>query len=175
MEALDIFAQIVGSPLFMTAVVSALVGLGGYAVLRSVRSRQRLVAFMRTHGFRWTDTESTLWLAHVVEHWGLLDICGFFDGRWVDVRSRVRRDRCITVTANRDLVSGQGTRPISIGARTRPKPPALLEGMYLEVSGRQLRVFVGGGDFVPYIVAAVAYARMLEERPVDPDADCTSG
>ena len=116
-----------------------------------------------------------MWLARVIERWEMRDICGHLDGRWVEVRSRVRRYRCITVTADRDLVSGQRAGVVSLGAWTRPKPPALLEGMRLDAAGRQLRVFVGGGDFVPYIVAAVAYAKTLEQHPVDPDAGRTAG
>ena len=168
MDALDIFTRIVGSPLFVAAAVITAVGASGYAVLKATRTQQRLVAFMHANGFRWTDTGSTLWLARVIERWGMRDICGHLDGRWVEVRSRVRRYRCITVTADRDLVSGQVPGVVSLGAWTRPKPPALLEGMRLDAAGRQLRVFVGGGDFVPYIVAAVAYAKTLEEHPVDP-------
>ena len=167
MDALDIFARIVGSPLFVAAAVITAVGASGYAVLKATRTQQRLVAFMHANGFRWTDTGSTMWLARVIERWEMRDICGHLDGRWVEVRSRVRRHRCITVTADRDLVSGQGPDVVSLGAWTRPKPPALLEGMRLDAAGRQLRVFVGGGDFVPYIVAAGAYAKTLEEHPVD--------
>ena len=174
MDALDIFARIVGSPLFVAAAVITTVGASGYAVLKATRTQQRLVAFMHANGFRWTDTGSTMWLARVIERWEMRDICGHLDGRWVEVRLRVRRYRCITVTADRDLVSGQGAGVVSLGAWTRPKPPALLEGMRLDAAGRQLRVFVGGGDFVPYIVAAVAYAKSLEEHPVDPDAGRTA-
>ena len=170
MDALDIFAGIVGSPLFVAAALITAVAASGYAVLEAIRTQQRLVAFMRANGFRWTDTGSTMWLARVIERWEMRDICGHLDGRWVEVRSRVRRSRCITVTADRDLVSGQGTGVVSLGAWTRPKPPALLEGVRLDAVGRQLRVLVGGGDFVPYIVAAVAYAKALEEHPVAPDA-----
>ncbi len=170
MDFFDIFAKIVGSPLFVAAATLTVIGAGGYAVLQSVRSRRRLLAFMRTHGFRWTETGSTMWLARVIERWEVLDICGHFDGRWVDVRSRIRHGRWITVTANRELVSGPTTRVISLGAWTDPRPPALLEGLHLDASSKELRVLVGGGNFVPYIVAAVAYTKTLEERPIDPDA-----
>ena len=166
MDALDFFTRIVGSPIFLPATTLTAVGAGIYAVRKAMRSRQRLLAFMQTHGFRWTDTGSTMWLARVVERWDLLDICGSFDGRWVDVRLRVRQGRWITVTADRDIVSGQNARAISLGAWTHPKPPALLEGMHLDAAGRQLRVFVGGGDFIPFIAAAVAYTKALEEQPV---------
>lgn len=169
MELFDIFSVIVGSPLFKAAAVLTAVAASGYAVLQAVGSRRRLLGFMETHGFRWTDTGSTLWLARVVERWDVLDICGHLDGRWVDVRSRIRRGRVITVTADCELVPGQGDRMVSLGPWTRPKPPALLEGMPLEVSGPYLRVHVGGGDFVPYIFAAVAYAKTLEEQPLDLD------
>ena len=169
-DAFDIFAMIVGSPLFAAAAVLTAIGAGSHAVLQSVRSRRRLIAFMQTHGFRWTETGSTMWLARVIERFEVLDICGQLDGRWVDVRSRGRGGRCITVTANRELVSGQGARVVSLGAWTQPRPPALLEGTHVDVSGCELRVFIGGGNFVPYIVAAVAYAKTLEELPVDPDA-----
>ena len=175
MDALDIFARIVGSPLFVAAAVITAVGASGYVVLTAIRTQQRLVAFMHANGFRWTDTGSTMWLAGVIERWGTRDICGHLDGRWVEVQSHVRRYRCITVTADRDLVSGQVPGVVSLGAWTRPKPPALLEGMRLDAAGRQLRVFVGGGDFVPYIVAAVAYAKTLEEHPVDPDPGRSAG
>ncbi len=170
MDAFDIFAKIVGSPFFVAAATLTVIGAGGYAVLQSVRSRQRLLAFMQTHGFRWTETGSTMWLARVIERFEMLDICGQFDGRWVDVRSRGRRGRSITVTANRELVPGPNTRVISLGAWTDPRPPGLLAGLHLGATGRELRVYVGGGDFVPYIVAAVAYTKTLEERPIDPDA-----
>lgn len=170
MDAFDIFAKIVGSPLFMVAAVLIAIGASGHAVIRSVRSRRRLLGFMKTHGFRWTETGSTMWLARVIERFEVLDICGHFDGRWVDVRSRIRHGRWITVTANRELVSGPTTRVISLGPWTDPRPPALLEGLHLDASSQELRVLVGGGDFVPYIVAAVAYAKALEERPVNPDA-----
>lgn len=169
MDAFDLFAMIVGSPFFMAAAVLTAVGASGHAVREGLRSRRRLLAFMQTHGFRWTDTGSTMWLARVIERWEVLDIHGQFDGRWVDVRSRIRRGRCIRVTANRELVSGQSARMISLGAWTHPKPPALLEGLHLDACGRELRVFLGGGDFVPYIAAAVGYAKALEEQPVDPD------
>jgi hypothetical protein len=170
MDPFEIFATIVGSRLFMAVAALALVGASGHAVLQSVRSRRRLLAFMQTHGFRWTETGSTMWLARVIERFEMLDMCGHYDGRWVDVRSRGRYGRCITVTADRELVSGQNARVISLGAWTHPRPPAPLAGMHLDACGRELRVFLGGGNFVPYIVAAVAYAKMLEEQPVDPDA-----
>lgn len=167
MTAFDAFALVVGSPLFLSAAVLTAVAASVYAILQGVRSQQRFVAFMEAYGLRWTDTGSTMWLARVIERWERRDICGHLDGRWVDVRSRIRRGRFITVTADRDIVTGQGAGTISIGAWTRPKPPALLEGMHLDVlAGRQLRVFVGGGDFVPYLFAAVAYAKALEEQPV---------
>jgi hypothetical protein len=175
MDALEMFARIVGSPLFVVAAVITVVGAGGYAVSKAIRTQQRLVAFMLANGFRWIDTGSTMWLARLIERWEMRDICGHLDGRWVEVRSRVRQYRRITVTADRDLVSGQGSGVVSLGAWTHPKPPALLEGMRLDAAGRQLRVFVGGGDFVPYIVAAVAYAKTLEGHPVDPDASRTAG
>jgi len=175
MDALDTFAQILDSPLFMAAAVLTAAVAGGHALLRGLRTRQRIVAFMQTHGFRWTETGSTMWLARVIERWEVLEICGHFDGRWVDVRWHGRRGRSVTVTANRDLVTGQGARVISLGGWTRPKPPALLEGMHLSVSGQKLQVFAGTGDFTPYIVATVAYARILEEQPVAVDANPTAG
>lgn len=168
MGPFDVFATIVGSPVFVAAATLTAIGAIGHAVRESVRSRRRLLAFMQTHGFRWTETGSTMWLARVIERFDLLDMCGHYDGRWVDVRSRVRRGRCITVTANRDLAPGEGTRVISLGAWTVPRPPALLEGMHVDACGHELRVHLGGGNFVPYIVAAVAYAKMLEEKPLDP-------
>ena len=122
MELFDIFSVIVGSPLFKAAAVLTAVAASGYAVLQAVGSRRRLLGFMETHGFRWTDTGSTLWLARVVERWDVLDICGHLDGRWVDVRSRIRRGRFITVTADRELVPGEGDRRVSLGPWTRPKP-----------------------------------------------------
>jgi hypothetical protein len=168
MDALDTLALIVESPLFMAVAVLTVVGGTAYAVLQAVRTRQRIVSFMQAHGFRWTDTGSTMWLARLIERWEMLEISGALDGLSVDVRMRIRRGRCITVTANRDLVSRPDAGVVSVGAWTHPRPPALLEGMHLDVSGRQLRLFVGGGDFVPYLRAAVAYARTLEGQPVDP-------
>lgn len=176
MDVLDTIARITGSPLFVAAAVTTAAGAGGYAVYSAIRTHQRLVGFMRANGFRWTDSGSTMWLARVIERWEMRDICGHLDGRWVEVRARVRRNRCITVTADRDLVSRPGAGVVSLGGWTRPTPPAPLEGMRVDADGRQLRVFVGdGGDFVPFIVAAVAYTKTLEEHPVDPDASRAGG
>lgn len=166
MDAFDWLIAVVGSPLFLAAAVMTAVGVGAYAVLQAVRKHQRLVAFMQANGLHWSDTGSTMWLARVIERWDLCNICGELDGRWVDVRWRNRSGRFITVTANRDLTSGDSAGVVSLGAWTRPKPPTMLEGMPLAVSGRQLRVFVGGGEFIGYLPAAVAYTKALEAQPV---------
>jgi hypothetical protein len=168
MDAFDWFARVVGSPLFVAAAVMTAVCAGAYAVLQGVRKHQRLVAFMQANGLRWSDTGSTMWLARVIERWEMCNICGELDGRWVEVHWRNRRGRYITVTANRELASRDDAGVVSLGAWTHPAPPPLLEGMYLDVSGRRLRVFVGGREFVPYLHAAVAYAKTLEGQPVTP-------
>jgi hypothetical protein len=171
MDAFDLFARIVGSPLFQVVAVLAVVGASVYGVITRVREQQRLVAFMQAHGFRWTDTGSTMWLARLIERWDLQQICGHFDGRWVEVRSR-RGGRTIVVTADRDLVSRDDCGVVSLGAWTRPQPPAPLVGLSMNARDRQLQVHVGS-DYVPFIVAAVAYTKALEDRPVDPNASRT--
>lgn len=170
MDLFDIFVRIVGSPLFLGFAVLTAVGGSAYGVVMRVRTQQRLVAFMQAHGLRWADTGSTMWLARLIERWDLQQICGNVDQRWVEVRSRIRRGRWIVVTADRAIVAQDGAGVVSLGAWTRPQPPAPLVGLRMDATGSELRVYVGGGDYVPFVVAAVGYTKMLEAHPVDPDA-----
>jgi hypothetical protein len=167
MDLFDLFSQILDSSVFEVVLVVFVVLMSVGLVVQEVRARRRVVDFMTAHGFQLIGPISTMGLARALERWALLNIGGHIDGRWVNVRTHRRGGRSITVTAANDLTSGPADRKVTLGAWTRPKLPALLEGPMVDATGRYLRVQVGVGDFVPYVFAAVQYARTLEAEPVN--------
>jgi len=164
---LDALEWLFTSPVVWTAVVAVMATGLAYWLVQAVRTELGFFRFMRQHGFRRSPTASTMWLARAVEHITALSVYGRWDGLPVTVNRPRRGGLMVTVTADGDLVSVHSSSRISLGAWTRPEPPALLRGLSLDASGRQLRLHMGDArDLTPYVSAAVAYARALAAQPV---------
>jgi len=170
---LETLEWVVTSPLFLATVLAAMAAGLAYSVFEDVRNQLAFFRFVRHYGFRRSQTASTMWLARAVEHMAALSIYGQWDGLPVTVDRPRRGGLTITVTADRDIVSARSGGRVSLGAWTRPEPPALLRTLRMDASGRQLRLHMGDArDPAPYVSAAVAYARTLAAQPLD---DSVSG
>lgn len=164
---LDFLEWLMTSPAAWLVAVAMMAGVLAWQSVQVVRRELAIHQFLRRHGFR-TTTESTMWLARQVERWSALSSYGYWEGMPVTVERPRRGGLTITVTAEGNLVAAPSEGRVSLGAWTRPAPPALLAGAPLEAEGRLLRLRTGEVlDLAPCLTAAVEYTRALALNPVD--------
>lgn len=165
---LDGFEWLLTSPATWLVALGTMVAVLAWQAVEGVRREQAFHKFLRQHGFRLSPTGSTMWLARLIERSAALSSDGYWDGFPVTIERRRRGGLIITMTAASNLAATPSQGRVSLGAWTRPSPPALLVGAPLEADGRQLRLWTGDVlDLAPYLTALAAYARALTVAPVN--------